>query len=183
MERRIKNFAISQFKYQNLLEMLFTTGAYCLFKKRYEYIKYLWEYKQPSDSTAIWIGHNITPETLGEIIKLYFHSETIRSKSYFWEGHHGSERYYKQYFALLLAHILKIPANAKYQTLRHANYRVSDLSINQLSDLERSIDELVILAKELKKSKSMFARIGFDTENLDEIFEGRLIPVLHSLKI
>jgi len=41
IEEKIRDFATSQFKYQNLLEIVFAIGAYCLFKQRYSYIKYL----------------------------------------------------------------------------------------------------------------------------------------------
>ena len=91
LEKEIKEFVLSQFKYNNLLKIIFAIGAYCLFKQRALYIKYLWEYKQPPDADAVWIGHDIVPTTLDEVIRLYFKSEVFKQKIEFWEGHHGSE--------------------------------------------------------------------------------------------
>jgi len=183
IEEKIRKFAISQFKYQNLLEIVFEIGAYCLFKQRYGYIKYLWEYKQPPDSDAFWIGIDITPKTLDEVIQFYFRKGSFERGFDFWEGHHGSEKYYEQYFLLLLARILQsIPADAGGRYSQIENYKLSHLHIYKLSDLEHSMDNFVTLAVDLKQDANMLAEIGFDTTKLDEIFDAKLVPFLKKLK-
>lgn len=183
IEEKIRDFASSQFKYQNLLEIVFAIGAYCLFKQRYGYIKYLWEYKQPPDSDASWIGHDITPRTLDEVIKFYFRKGLFEKKLDFWEGHHGSEKYYKQYFLLLLARILQgVPADAEGKYLQIENYKLPDLHVYRLNDLEHSIEGFVGLATELKQAGSMLAEIGFDITKLGETFDAKLVPFLNKLK-
>lgn len=183
IEGKIRDFVISQFKYQNLLEIVFAIGAYCLFKQRYDYIKYLWEYKQPSDSDASWIGHDITPKNLDEVIQFYFRKGLFDRKFDFWEDHHGSEKYYKQYFLLLLARILQnAPADSEGKYSHIENYKLPDLHIYRLSELEHSIDGFVELANDLKQAGSMLAEIGFDITKLDEIFDAKLVPFLKKLK-
>ena len=183
IEEKIRNFAISQFKYQNLLEIIFAIGAYCLFKQRYGYIKYLWEYKQPPDSDASWIGHDITPRTLDEVIQFYFRKGLFERKFDFWEGHHGSEKYYKQYFLLLLARILQgISADTEGRYSQIENFKLPDLHIYRLSDIEYSIDDFVKRAVDLKQNADMLAEIGFDTTKLDEIFDAKLVPFLKKIK-
>jgi len=183
IEEKIRDFATSQFKYRNLLEIVFVIGAYCLFKQRYDYIKYLWEYKQPPDSDASWIGHDITPRTLDEVIKFYFRKGLFEKKLDFWEGHHGSEKYYKQYFLLLLARILQsVPIDAEGKYLQIENYKLPDLHVYRLSDLEHSIDGFISLATDLKQTGNMLVEIGFDTRKLDEIFDAKLITFLNKLK-
>jgi hypothetical protein len=183
IEEKIRNFAISQFKYQNLLEIIFAIGAYCLFKQRYDYIKYLWEYKQPPDSDAIWIGQDITLRTLDEVIQFYFRKGLFERKFDFWEGHHESEIYYKQYFLLLLARILQgIPADTEGRYSQIENFKLPDLHIYRLSDIEYSIDDFVKLAADLKQNANMLAKIGFDTTKLDEIFDAKLAPFLKKIK-
>ena len=183
IEEKIRDFATSQFKYQNLLEIVFAIGAYCLFKKRYDYIKYLWEYKQPPDSDASWIGHDITPRTLDEVIKFYFRKGLFEKKLDFWEGHHGSERYYKQYFLLLLARVLQNASpdtEGKYSQIE--SYKLPDLHVYRLSDLNHSIDEFILLATDLKQAGNMLSGVGFDTAKLNEIFDEKLVPFLNKLK-
>ena len=183
LEQEIKDFALSQFKYNNLLEVVFGIGAYCLFKKRASYIKYLWEYKQPPDSDASWIGHDILPRTLNEVIRFYFRKGLFERKFDFWEGHHGSERYYKQYFLLLLVRILQNmrgDSDGKFSQIE--NYKLPDLHIYRLSDLEYSVDGFIQLATDLKTEKNLIVELGFDAERIDELFDDKLIPFLKKLK-
>ena len=183
IEETIRDFVELQFKYQNLLEIVFAIGAYCLFKQRYDYIKYLWEYKQPPDSDATWGGNDIIPGTLNEVINFYFRKGLFEGKFDFWEDHHGSEKYYKQYFLLLLARILQSPpidAGGGYSQIE--NYKLPDLHIYRLRDLEHSIDDFIALTPDLKQDGNMLAEIGLDTEKLDENFDTHLIPFLNNLK-
>ena len=80
MEGDIRDFVTAQFKYSNLTEVAFAIGAYCLFKQKPEYIRYLWEYKQPPDSDAGWIGSDITPNTIISVLQLYLGRGLIERK-------------------------------------------------------------------------------------------------------
>lgn len=182
-EKKIRDYVNSQFKYQNLLDIVFAIGAYCLFKKRYDYIKYLWEYKQPSDSDASWIGHDITPKSLDEAISFYFRKGLFERRLDFWEGHHGSEKYYKQYFLLLIARILQSAApNTEDKYSQIEDYKLTDLHVHRLSDLIHSINGFVSLASELEQEGGMLAEIGFNVEKLNETFNNKLIPFLSKLR-
>jgi len=183
LEQEIKGFVLSQFKYNNLLEVVFAIGAYCLFKQRPSYIKYLWEYKQPPDSDASWIGHDITPRTIDEVIRFYFRKGLFERKFDFWEGHYGSERYYKQYFLLLLARVLQnVRADSEGKFPQIENYKLPDLHIYRLSDLEHSIDGFIQLVADLKTKKNLIAKLGFDVKRIDELFDDKLIHFLKKLK-
>ena len=183
-EEEIREFVDTQFKYSNLLEIVFAIGAFCLFKQKHEYIKYLWEYKQPPDSDASWIGHDIVPSTIDGVVNFYFKKGLFERKFDFWEGHHGSEEYYKKYFLLLLARTLQaVRANneGKYEQIE--NYNLPELHISRLSDLEHSIDGFVELAEGLKTQRETFGVLGFDMAALDELFDKKLIPFLKGLKL
>lgn len=183
IEGKIRDFATSQFKYQNLLEVVFSIGAYCWFKQRYGYIKYLWEYKQPPDSDATWVGSDINPGTLDEVIKFYFRKGLFGRKFDFGEGHRGSERYYKQYFLLLLARVLQsIPADTEGKYSQIENYELPDLHIHRLSDLEHSIDGFIDLTADLKRVENMLSETGLDAARLEELFDIKLVPFLEKLK-
>lgn len=177
IEKEIIEFADSQFKYNNLLEVVFAIGAYCLFKQKPEYIKYLWEYKQPPDSDASWIGQDIIPNNINHILDLHFRNR----KFGFWEGHHGTEHYYTQYFILLLAHVLQdiIPANqGKFEEIE--KYTLPQWDVNRISEIEHSIDRLVDIAKELRKQEELLQELGF-TE-IEELFDKKLTTFLQTLK-
>jgi len=176
LEKKIKESITLQFKHKNLLELVFAVGVYCLFKQRYDYIKYLWEYKQPPDADTRYLGHNIIPENLDEAIQLYFHKEFFEEKFIFWEEHHGSEIYYKQYFILLLLYILQ------KQNQKNVNYNLPDWDIDILKNIEYSMDDLTNQAKELIQNTHLFEKIGFDINKLNELFNDKLIPFFKELK-
>lgn len=177
IEKKIKDYAILKFKYQNLLEIIFATASYCLFKKKYNYIKYLWEYKQPSDSDAIWIANNLNPNTLEDLIKIYFHKSSFERNFNFGE-HHGSELYFKKYFLFLFMRIVKDWNNDDI-----TNYKLIDLDISRLNNfkfyIENDFEQLVI---EIKKNKNALKELGFDADKIDELFNDIVIPLLNKLE-
>lgn len=177
IEDNIKEYAIGQFKYNNLLDIVFDTCAYCLFKNKPDYIKYLWEYNQPPDSDASWIGHDIMPKTINEVINFYFKKGLFERAERFWEDHHGSEIYYKRYFLLLLARALQ---STKAEEVKA--YNLPKLHVYRLSDLQHSIDGLVEIAKGLKNQSTLLENIGFNPTKITEIFDEKLIPFLAGLK-
>lgn len=184
IEEDIREFIDGQFKYNNLLEIVFAIGAYCLFKQRLEYIKYLWEYKQPPDSDICWIGEEIVPHTIDGLVNIYFRKVLFERKFDFWEGHHGSEKYYKKYFLLLLARLsqsMRVNSEGRYEQIE--NYNLPDLHIYRLSHLEHSIDGFVELSRELKTQRETLGVLGFEITVLDELFDKKLIPFLNSLKL
>lgn len=184
IEEKIFEYIYTRYKYHNLLEIVFNIGAYCLFKNKISFIKYIWEYKQPSDADAVWIGSDIIPNNLDELTFLYFKRYISDEKFEFWEGHHGTEKYYKEYFLLLLAKIFQnIKPNDDGKFLIIQNYNLPTLDANQLFDLEKSIDGLIALAKELHGKPNYLEKLGFSISQLDEIFNCKLMPFLESLKV
>lgn len=184
IEDEIKEFVVSQYKYNNLLEIVFAIGAYCLFKQKFGYIKYLWEYKQPPDSDASWIGHDIIPDSIDDIISFYFRKGLFERRFDFWEDHHGSETYYKKYFLLLLSRMMQtISSNSEGKYEQIENYNLPKLHIYRLSDLEYSIDEFIGIANDIKGQTDILGNLGFDTTKVDETFNKKVIPFLQGLKI
>ena len=182
-ERETIDPAATQFKYNNLLEIVFAIGAYCLFKQRYEFIKYLWEYKQPTDADASWLSNDIIPNNIDQVVKLYFGKYLLERKFDFREDHHGSEIYYQKYILLLLARVLqneKINSEGKYGQFEE--YTLPKLNIHRISDLNYSIDNLVETANKIRQKKDVLSILGFDVENIKELFDDKLIPFLKILK-
>lgn len=174
IEEEIKKIAIFKFKYINLLAIVFAIGAYCLFKNKPDYIRELWEYKQPSDSDGLWIGHDIVPNSINDVINLYFG----KIKFDFWEGHHGSEPYYKKYFLLRLALIMQKGEHQIIDSYSLPNY----FNAYRLNSIEHSIDSLVEIANKLKEQTRTLKTLRFDIAKLNETFDNKLVTFLQSLK-
>jgi uncharacterized membrane protein len=179
MEVEIRDIATFQFKYNNLIIVVFAIGAYCLFKKQPEYIKELWEYKQPPDSDAMWIGNDIIPNTIDNLINLYFGEGFFRNSFIYWEEHHGKETYYKKYFLLLLARMLQ---KGEQDQIINSYNLPNHLNTYCLNDINYSVGNLVEIVGELKKETDVLRTLGFDITKVDEIFDNKLIAFLQSLK-
>ncbi|KJR42756.1 hypothetical protein MCHI_001345 [Candidatus Magnetoovum chiemensis] len=182
--KKEEDAALLVFKYNNLRAIVFSIGAYCLFKEKPSYIKYLWNYKQPKDSDAIWVGHDITMNTIDKLTKFYFKQHISDLAIDSWEDHHGSEIYHQQYFLLRLAAILEnIKPNSEGKFSEIENFGLPNLDSYRLRDLESpSIDELISIANNLKGQKSLLAELGFQVEKSSELFDNKLIPLLQKAK-
>lgn len=177
--QELREFAFDRYKYNNFLELIFDIGAYCLFKDRIEYIRYLWEYKQPPDSDSIWIGEDVIPRTIPEIIALYFRRTFPEREHDWWEGHHGKGAYYKKYFLLLIARSLKLKPST--ETLPQIQEALARLNAYQLSDLEYFARGLVDMAKDLANEKKLLIRAGFQRNELNDLFGRKLVGFLEQL--
>jgi len=106
IEQKVITAATDQYKFNNLLKIVFSLGAYCLYEEKTDFIYELWMYKQPEDSDASWGGNDVIPIKIEQLMSLYFANGLESFRYDFGSGHHGSEIYYKRYFALLLAKII-----------------------------------------------------------------------------
>lgn len=183
LENELRNYITSRYKYNNLVNIMFAIGAYCLFKKRYSYIKYLWEYKQPPDSDSTWIGHEIIPNNLNTTVTFFFSIDNLDYKFHLWEDHHGNRIYFKQYFLLLLMNALrKIPINDRKKFIQEDQIHLSQVPIRELHNLENSIEDLISLSAKFENEHQLFSELGFDNSKIDELINDYLIPLLQNLR-
>ncbi|MBG0785245.1 MAG: hypothetical protein H0S79_09090 [Anaerolineaceae bacterium] len=184
IEEKINKFIVDRYKYNNLLNIVFAIGAYCLFKERYLYIKYLWEYKQPPDSDATWIGHDIVPNTLNLLLRYYLRIDLIDQKFHFWANHHGNRIYLKQYFVLCQLNILKQYSQDERDSIPEiTKIDLSGLNVNELHRLENMVDDIVDLSSDLTKNNRLFVELGFELSNIDDLFSKKFYPYLDNVRI
>ncbi|AFZ22423.1 hypothetical protein Cylst_0041 [Cylindrospermum stagnale PCC 7417] len=177
-EDKLREDITSNLKFNNLIDIMFGAGAYCIFKQKYDYIEYLWNYNQPSDSNATWLNNDIVPNTLGVLINFYF-NQRPKDYSFIWEDHHGSEIYYKKYFLLLL--LREFQKNNCQKTIDQ--FRLSDtLDSRELINIRDSVDSFIELANKIKDDTDSLRTIGFNIASIDDDIESALIPFLESLK-
>lgn len=180
IEDEIIKTTISKFKYNNLLEIIFELCAYCLFKMKIDYIKHIWDYKQPPDSDATWGGHDIIPTSLAGLINLFFSRYSTNRIIDSWEDHHGTSLYYDRYFLLLLMNILKrsridLESKETFKFLGRYN-------INFLHNIESYIDYLINIANGLKSQKGFQNLFDFTSEEFEKNLDSKVIDFLEKLK-
>lgn len=179
-EEDITNTVISQFKYCNLQIIIFHAAAYCTFKRRFDYIKYLWNFLQPNDSNVNWVNTDITPSELKDIILLYFQGVNKQSFSYRFDDHHGNKIYLDQYFLLLLLRAFSKISEQQRETTINNFILPQDLDSYDLSRINYSVDELIKLL--YKKDDECLIELGFKVAEVKQVIKKSLIPFLNSLK-
>jgi hypothetical protein len=155
----IVSYAYQQFFFNNLKNMVFGISSYCVYRQKYGYIKTIWEFKQPKHSRTNWVGHDIYPQTIAEVVDfLIINGSRFDRKFAFQDEHHDSEYYEKQFELYLLGYLIH-----KNGFKKDSKY-LSNKSESQLSSIE-------FYSKELKKkidniynhdNIETFRQLGFD---------------------
>lgn len=112
--------AHDQFLFSNLKELVHGIGAYLVKRQKFDWITFLWTFKQPEDADASWAGHSIIPERIDELIVLLKY-RGYYPKFDFHEGHSSSSYYYRHYELYLLLHILSYSNDLPYISLPNKN--------------------------------------------------------------
>ncbi len=183
IKNAIMNNATYQYKYNNLMLIIFIIGPYCLFHKRYDFIKHLWEYKQPPDSDATWTGDHIIPESPSELIDIYFTKLDRKKIRMFREDRHGMEKYLKEYFILLLAWYFIAKAEPLNNiSIDIANFDLPDYDSYVLNNIIHSVEELKQTANSLKSQHEIWSELGFEKERTNHLLGNEIIKFLDALK-
>jgi len=180
IEEKINKTAVAKFKYNNLLEIIFALGAYSLFKEKSDYIRYIWEYKQPPDSDATWVGHDIVPNKIESLINLYYSRNSTSRIIHTWEDRHGTSSYYDRYFLLLLIRILN--KSSKSFGNKETFSFLEKYNINFLHNIESSIDNLIVLSNQLISWDFIKDIFRFSKEEFNRNLSEILVPFLEELK-
>lgn len=175
-----KKEAYSKYYLFNLKNMIFGIASYCIYKNKYKYIKELWHYKNPQDSTTHWIGHEIYPSSISEILDFIIENGDHERRFSFNENHHDSDIYEKIYELYLVGYIIntnEIDLNNKFIVIK---------DIPKLNLLKYSIGELENNLSKVYSIKNLdkFIELGFSNINEDriQILESKLKILFSNLK-
>ena len=181
---------VSRFKFNHLVDLTFDLGAWCIFKNRFDYICYLWEYRQPKDADATWINSAIIPQSLTDLFNLYFRTHLgERIFSTYWENHHGRSQYYDQYFLILLLRGFLsqkeqlATSNLDRQDIIDSFHIPEGCDVRRLNNIQNLVDKhLIPSAKKLKSDSDSLSILNFDIHQLNDAIDHGIIPFLESLK-
>ncbi len=133
--------------------------SFCIFKQEYEIINYLINYKQPDDTSAHYVGHEVIPQTINDIIYQMIEGHKYNLNYSFYEDHHDSDFYTTMAYALLII-ISNYVFLTEYSFNSYSNYKYQDLDII-LSDLNN-----LISAVSSEKFADLLKHITFRKKNV-----------------
>jgi hypothetical protein len=180
-EKDIKQGVEKSYKHNSLLDLVLAIGAYALFSKKYHYVRMILEYKQPPDSDASWVGENIVPDTIQDALNIYPKLWRLEREYDFWEDHHGSSRYFKTFFIVLL---LKLIMKSHQSLEQLSNLTLNfDLDPYQLSTLTRIDEELSGLIAKMQEPDywSILVNLGIPQNEQTDLVE-KIRAVLNRAK-
>lgn len=169
---KAKSDTVELYKSNNMIGQIFSLNMYCFFKRKYDFVKKVIDYKQPEDSDASWGGSDIQPNTPNDIVAFFYRKGYYDRDEHFFEGHHGSRIYTNEYFLILLLTSLKRSSTADVSVAGiKSAYRLSDITFTH--------DYLVSVANErLKTNNDLLETFNISVEDIDDI----LLPALESIK-
>lgn len=167
LRKNITEDATRWFKHIDVRRVLVKFGAYCLFAGQSKAIYELWQVKSPDDSTVTWIGGNLVPETITELLKLYFGGHGLVALEVLtqFKGHHGSSVYLRRYFLLLLAHLLSKESFSPEQ-FDDANFLPSDLD-----GMRSYLKQVKTLIPSVVTDKVVLSNLKFDSTDVELMIE------------
>lgn len=142
------------FKVNNLKVYVFLIGAFLVFKKKYDWIRVLWQYKQPSDADAVWGGNAVLPDDLYSIFRYLLNERNNEDRVQFaWEERHGVSTHYKRYGLLLLTRLYFIPQFYVYQDPLNIQNFIQAIGMKDLNNIIRVCESLMRNVSIIDESK------------------------------
>ena len=89
--------AQQQYLFFNIKQLITGLSAYLIYRKKYDSIIELWDFKQPIGTISHWIGHSVLPDTVKELIEL---SNISYRSSYCFHDEHIDCKYYLDKYVL-----------------------------------------------------------------------------------
>ena len=103
LKQDLKQYIQGHYKYNHVRLVVIILGAYCLFKKRYDYIEYLLNYNQPKNSIARFLNPDIIPYDLNILLKICAQTPDFEGIfHHVWEDHNDGQYWFKQFTSLLI---------------------------------------------------------------------------------
>ncbi|UCE65494.1 MAG: hypothetical protein JSU85_11565 [Candidatus Zixiibacteriota bacterium] len=180
---RLSDYFEHLYKTKNLKNIIFIMGAFCWYKKRIDYIKYLWEYKQPPDSDTTWLGPAILPDTIGQLIEYYFNTDFEEKLRLFRDDRHGIRIYFDEFFILFLLRYSVLSYSSNNNVRSHlGSYILQDFKSHILSDIINSVPKLIDVNNGLIEKKNIILELGFKEEEIQRTLTKTIPDFLNKIK-
>ncbi len=141
-------------KINNLQDYIYLMGAFLVFKKRFDWIKNFWNFKQPIDADAYWGSNEILPETLPSIFAHFLNTSAFQNRlDLVWEKRHGISLYYYQYGILLIARLFFVQRVYIYQDPTNVSNLIRSLNPKDFDSVARICQSLKAQIHIIKQSK------------------------------
>ncbi len=159
LAQELQKYIQERYKYNHIRLVVIILGAYCLFKERYDYIKYILHYNQPQKGPTHFLNPDIIPDDINILLNLYADSYTYEHLfHHIWEDHNDGQYWFKYFIAILTCRL----SNKKRARTRYDHNEEDNKQ--RLEYYESCIDEM---CQHLSNFETITA-CGISEEQLDE---------------
>lgn len=137
LRQGLQKYIQGHYKYNHIRLVVIILGAYCLFKKQYDYIEYILHYNQPEKGQTHFLNEDIIPDDINILLKLYAESATFEGIfHYVWEDHNDGQYWFKRFISLITCRL-----SGKKQVKKHYRHNERD-NKQRLEYYKFCIDEM-----------------------------------------
>lgn len=157
--------AYQQYLFFNLKQLINGLSAYLVYRRRYDFILELWDFRQPKESTSQWIGHSIIPETVQEILEL---SNISYMSDYCFKDEHIDCKYYLNRYALY--RLIYLVSEPGYQNPNKYIGSTDEIEINSIKSYIEKLESNLNDVLEDKETLELLRIKYTEEKNIRKIF-------------
>jgi hypothetical protein len=168
------------FRYQKLSELMFMFCAYSLYHGHVRNLStVLYEYQRYKNNPS-WLGKNILPEHLREMLYFLARKPSIEKRYQLREGRFDSSYYFHQTYLLLLAYVFHSQSKATDPSTATIN-RFIDQQAQRIgfSYLQNTFQEMRDIALQLSRQSYILGAAGIKVENPEQYWNLHILRFIH----
>lgn len=175
--------AQSRAKSDRLDEIMFSVGSYCVFRERYDLLRYMVEFNQPPDSIASWVNADVLPESPSALLRFYFGAVADSRRFHYFDDHHGREVYDRRLLLTLLARQVGTqPIDEETGRRRAVEVSLGDAQAVGLSNVAHAVDALLASIPSVTESDEMCVLAGRTVDEGRRILVEDVVALLETVK-
>lgn len=175
--------AHSKVKSDRLDEIMFSVGSYCVFRQRYDFVRYMVEFNQPPDSIASWVNSDVLPDTPSKLLRFYFGAISDSRRFHYFDDHHGREVYDRRLLLTLLARQVGTqPIDEETGKRRAVEVSLGDAQAVGLSNITHTVDGLLATIASVVESEDLCALVSSSVDEGRRILEEDVFALLETVK-
>lgn len=153
LKNELYKYCNNYYKYNHIRLVTIILGAYCLFKKRYDYIEYLLNYNQPQKGNTQFLNPDIIPNDINILLQLYAESHMFHSMYHFvWEDHNDGQYWFKQFLSLLICTLKnKKRSILQYDNAFQDNKQRLEYYISCIEEMQKYLNDFITNEEDVGK--------------------------------
>jgi|GEM_PF-6119917 len=178
LRAKLESAAATRYKYDNLLEVLFAVCAYCLLRRRPEFVRTVWETGEPLNTDARQVLRDIIPPDFDSVAALYCRTALFGRRFGFGRSGVEAAEALRSYFLLLMTRASLVGGGRASPVWSRSKAALVEAAKDGAFEMET----LVGLARSLAGRADLLASFGLEPGESSDALLFKVSPYLISLR-